>query len=85
MRVRLSWAQSVTAQGDITVPTTVAEEWKTIIFLRCSDPQLRAANPEITSSSEMLAKIRGIKTGTMQITTEMLRNYPWQIPATEPL
>merc|ERR1712194_576471 len=42
MRKRLEWAKDVRANGGVTVPSTVEEEWKTNIFLRCKDPDLCA-------------------------------------------
>ena len=41
IKERLEWAKTVRAKDGVTVPTTVAEEWKTNIFLRCCDPMFQ--------------------------------------------
>ena len=79
MRDRLQWAKAVRANGGVTVPTTLEEEWRTNVFLRCADPafytQHGAASP-----LECFSKIRKLKDGTMRITTEMLKGMDGMIP-----
>lgn len=79
MRERLEWAMSVTASGGVTVPTTLEEEWKTNIFLRCKDPALYTSHG-CTDPVEAFKKLRTAKDGSMCITSEMLRNMNGMIP-----
>lgn len=84
MKARLEWARTTTAQGGVTVPTTVAEEWKTNVFLRCADPEFQAAKSDLVCSPcapmDLFGKIRTLKDGSMKITPEMLKGFPGMIP-----
>ena len=81
MKARLEWARATQASGGVTVPTTIAEEWKTNIFLRCADPDFLKAFPDVASSEDLFKKLRKLKDGTMNITTEMLKTMNGMIPA----
>ncbi len=37
IRQKLAWAQEQRAAGNFTIPSTIAEEWKTNPFLRCRE------------------------------------------------
>jgi len=87
MLARLEWAMDVrkdTANG-ICVPTTIEEEWKTNIFMRCADEGFQTSHPDfnkesVTNSFELFSVMRKRKDGTMRITSEMLRGMDGMIP-----
>ena len=79
MSERLQWARAVRADGGVTVPTTLEEEWCTNVFLRCADPDF-CAQHGAANAIECFSKIRKLKDGTMQITTEMLKSMEGMIP-----
>ena len=75
MRARLEWAREVRGKGGVTVPTTIAEEKATNIFLRCSDAGLCEQHNAATPA-EAFAKIRKAKDGTMKITAGAPAPHP---------
>ena len=49
-------------KGLPTIPTTLGEEIKTNIFLRCDDPGIKKAlNLEVSHEEEIFSKLRGLK------------------------
>jgi hypothetical protein len=59
IRDRLKWANSVLAAGGITAPSTIAEEWKSNIFLRCADKRFQESHGALNAAS-CFAKIRKV-------------------------
>eukprot|EP00756_Hemistasia_phaeocysticola_P015293 Hpha_TRINITY_DN15398_c1_g5::TRINITY_DN15398_c1_g5_i1::g.88593::m.88593/K01069/E3.1.2.6, gloB; hydroxyacylglutathione hydrolase len=76
---RLEWAKKTRAAGGVTVPTTIAEEARSNIFLRPNDAAFRKKFGDATAS-ELFSQIRKRKDGTMEITTAMLASLPGMIP-----
>ena len=63
IKERLAWASETRAKGGVCVPTTVGEEWKSNIFLRCKgNPELCKAHGAATPA-EGFAKLREKKNG----------------------
>mmetsp|Transcript_110214 Transcript_110214/g.174199 ORF Transcript_110214/g.174199 Transcript_110214/m.174199 type:complete len:136 (+) Transcript_110214:3-410(+) len=79
MRARLDWAQKVTAEGGVTVPTTVEEEWRTNIFLRGKDAAF-CSRHKVADAFRAFQKMRTLKNGSMIITLDMLKGTRGMIP-----
>eukprot|EP00802_Teleaulax_amphioxeia_P022813 Tamp_23300.p1 GENE.Tamp_23300~~Tamp_23300.p1 ORF type:complete len:288 (+),score=48.22 Tamp_23300:82-864(+) len=60
IRDKLDWVRSVRSAGQPTVPSTLADEWKTNPFMRCGEPSMLAYTGE-TDAVKSLAVVRARK------------------------